>query len=224
MNAPEKQSKVSTDQSVQPLALVAVKDAPRVDSRLMAQQLGIQHHNAFALVKTHRPDFEVFGKVLFQTEPLPSGQAERFALLTEDQAYLLLTYSRNTPRTRALKVRLVKAFGEARRAAVQHGAEYLPSYHTLHDEIHALAAGSCNERFVHMNINRLVNKAAGIDSGQRGAVALPVQSMLCVAQSVAAKAMRGAPDHHAAYNRAKAAMLALSAVTMLDAGEVHHDA
>lgn len=35
-----------------------------------------------------------------------------------------------------------KAFGEARRSAGQHGAEYLPTYHQLHEELHALAAGS----------------------------------------------------------------------------------
>ncbi len=57
--------------------LVLITSAePRVDSRLLAKQLGIQHPNLFAQVKTHKADFEEFGKVTFQTEPLPSGEAE----------------------------------------------------------------------------------------------------------------------------------------------------
>ncbi|MEO5794913.1 MAG: Rha family transcriptional regulator [Rhodoferax sp.] len=208
--------------SIQPLALVAVKEVPRVDTRLLAEALGNRHQSVFELVKDHQSDFAEFGKVRFETGASPSGQSERFALLIEDQAYLLLTYSRNTARTRALKVRLVKAFGEARRAAIQHGAEYLPSYRALHDEIDALAGGSDRARFVHMNVNKLINKTAGIEAGQRSTVPMPTQSLLCVAQTVAAKAMQGAPDYHAAYDRAKAAMLALSAITMLDTVEAQY--
>ena len=98
-----------------PLVLVATKTEPRVDSRLLAKQLGIKHPNLFAQVKTHKTDFEEFGKVTFQTGALPSGQSEKFATLNEDQAYLLLTYSRNTAKVRALKVKLVKAFAQAHR-------------------------------------------------------------------------------------------------------------
>lgn len=57
------------------------------------------------MLKTHKTDFEEFGKVMFQTRPLPSGQREKIALLNEDQAFLLLTYSRNTAKVRALKIK-----------------------------------------------------------------------------------------------------------------------
>ena len=80
---------------------------PRVDSRLLAKQLGGDHANVFELVTNYRADFEQLGvvrcqtekpmpgskgarperfgqlpfkkevgKVTFQTEPLPSGEAE----------------------------------------------------------------------------------------------------------------------------------------------------
>ena len=161
-------------------------------------------------------DFEELGILRFQTGEIKGrGRPEKFAMLNEDQCYLLLTYSRNTARTRQLKVRLVKAFGEARRAAVQHGAEYLPTYRQLHDELHALAAGSEHERHVHMNVNRLINKTVGLEAGHRESVALPQQSMLAVAQIVAANAAKGAPDHRAGYQRIKTAMRVLSAATML---------
>ena len=197
-------------------ALTTVQAEPRIDSRLLAKSLGTKHQSTFELLKEHRADFEELGKVRFETGASPgskTGQTERFALLNEDQSYLLLTYSRNTARTRQLKVKLVKAFGEARRAAGQHGTEYLPSYHQLHDELHTLAAGSDHERHVHMNVNRLINKTVGLEPGQRSAASMPVQSLLTVAQAVAVKAARGAPDHRAGYQRIKIAMVALSAAT-----------
>lgn len=197
--------------------LTIVKAEPRIDSRLLAKSLRNKHSSTFELVKDHRADFEELGKVRFETGASPgskTGQTERFAMLNEDQCYLLLTYSRNTARTRQLKVKLVKAFGEARRAAGQHGAEYLPTYHQLHDELHALAAGSDHERHVHMNVNRLINKTVGIEAGQRSAAPMPVQSLLAVAQAVAVKAARGAADHRAGYQRIKSAMMALSAATL----------
>ena len=200
------------------LPLTIAKSEPRIDTRLLAQQLHNEHHNTLAQVTKYQMDFELLGKVLFQTEPLPdsrTGQKEKFAVLTEDQAYLLLTYSRNTQRVRGLKVKLVKAFSEARRADIQHGAEYLPSYHQLHDEIHAKACMSANERHVHANINKLVNKAAGIGPGQRNTMTAPTQSLIAVAQSVAAKAMQDAPDHHAGYQIAKARLEKLSAMTQI---------
>lgn len=199
------------------LALVHTKDVPRIDSRVMAPTLGVKHHSLFELVKNHRDDFGELGILRFQTEVISGrGQPEKFALLTEDQAYLLLTYTRNTAKARSLKVKLVKAFSEARRAAQLRGAEYLPTYHALHDQIHARAGGSPNERFVHMNVNRLVNQVAGIESGQRSRANIPQQSLLIVAQAVAAQAIGQAPDHRAGYQQAKAALLDLSKLTMLE--------
>ena len=195
-----------------------VKDVARVDSRLLAASMGKTHQSLFELVKDYRADFEQFGKVRFETgasQSSKTGQRERFALLNEDQAYLLLTYTRNTARTRQLKISLVKAFAEARSAAIQHGAEYLPSYHQLHDQIHVLAAGSPNEHFMHMNANKAVNQAVGIEAGQRGALAMVEKSMLCVAQIVAAKAAHGAADRRDIQPRIKTAMLALSAATQI---------
>lgn len=204
--------------TLQTIALTTVKAEARVDTRQLALQLGNKHQNTFELLKQYQPDFESFGKVLFETgasTDSKTGQSERYALLNEDQAYLLLTYSRNTVRARELKVRLVKSFGEARRAAVQHGAEYLPGYHELHDQIGMLAAGSNNERFVHMNINKLMNKVAGIGAGERKGAKLSTQTLLIVAQTIAANAARGAQDHREAYKLIKDAMSGLAALNVL---------
>ena len=197
------------------LDLIATKTEARIDTRLLAQHLETQHESLFKLVTTHQGDFEELGKVRFQIGPSPdsrTGQSMKFALLNEDQAYLLLTYSRNTARVRELKIRLVKAFRDARLTADTRKAEYLPTYHRLHDGIHVLASGSPNEHFVHSNINKLVNKAAGVEAGQRGATPLAKLSMLAVGQTLAAGALHGALDHHDGYQRVKRVLQAFEAI------------
>ena len=199
----------------QSFALIIVKAEARIDSRLLAVNMHKDHANLLELVKTHRADFEQFGLIRFQTGLIDGrGRPEKFALLNEDQAFLLLTYTRNTERTRQLKIKLVKAFGEARRAASQHSTEYLPAYHQLHDEIHALAAGSSHERHVHMNVNRLINKTVGIKAGQRALAGIPTQALMIVAQTVAAQAMHSAPNHHDGYQRVKQSMQVLTALSL----------
>jgi phage regulator Rha-like protein len=195
------------------VALSIHKSEPRVDSRHMALNLGNQHHSVFDLISKYKGDFEQLGILRFQTEVIKGrGQPEKFAFLNEDQSYLLLSYSRNTVRVRELKVRLVKAFCEARRAVGIRAAEYLPEYHRLHDAVSVLAHDSDNERYVHMNLNKLVNKVAGIDPGQRHHATAPTQSLLAVAQAIATNALQGAIDHRDGYQRAKVALASLTAV------------
>lgn len=186
---------------------------PRVDTRILADHLGLQHQNLFEMVKDYKADFEQLGKVRFETGASPgsrTGQKVRFAMLNEDQCYLLLTYSRNTARVRALKVKLVQAFKEAREARRLTEGEYLPAYHQLHDTIHRLAGGSANERFVHMNVNKAINKAVGIDAGQRTVLDFPAKSLVTVAQMVAQRAMESAEDHHDGYRACKKSLEVLT--------------
>ena len=194
--------------------LTTIKAEPRVDSRLLAQHLGNQHKNVFELVKNYKADFEQLAKVTFQTEALPSGQLEKFALLNEDQAYLLLTYSRNTATVRALKVKMVAAYRDARRAAEVREAEYLPSYHAMHDAIKRAANGSPNERFMHMNANKFLNQLAGVRPGQRPVAGQLQQSILAVGCAMAAKAVTEAPDGHGLHQHIKTALKPLASVLL----------
>lgn len=99
------------------ISLVVVDQEPRVDSRLIAEQLGVQHQNFRELIQNYQPDFEEFGILRFQTGEIKGrGQPEKYVLLNEDQSYLGLTYTQNTPQARDLKKRLVRSFGEHRRA------------------------------------------------------------------------------------------------------------
>jgi phage regulator Rha-like protein len=199
------------------ITLTATKIEARIDSRLLSNLLGNQHQSVFGLLKIHRADFEELGLLRFQTGKGTVGRPEKFAMLNEDQAYLLLAYSRNNAKTRRLKIKLVKAFSEARRAADMRRTEYLPTYHRLQDAIHAAAAGSANERCVHINIAKLLNKTVGIDAGQRAAAPVPKQALLIVGQMMAAQDMQSAPNHRDGYQRVKQSMLALSGIAMLGA-------
>lgn len=186
---------MTTNIKPEDLKLTTLKAGLRIDSCLLAQQMHQQHQTLFELVKDHRDDFEQLGLVRLHTGKSTVGRPERFALLNEDQCYLLLDCTCDTATARQLKVKLIRAFGEARRAAEQHQTEYLPTHHQLHGQLHTLATNCVNERFVHMNVNKLINQVVGLGAGQRAALPLPRQSLLVVAQSVAANAARGAPDH-----------------------------
>ncbi|OWY63545.1 hypothetical protein B7486_52505 [cyanobacterium TDX16] len=90
-----------------------------VDSRLIAQDLGIVHKNLLETLDSYRSKIEAaFGVVRFETEKLlkgsRGGRPERVAYLSEDQATLLMTFSRNTPRVVDCKVALVQAFSKAK--------------------------------------------------------------------------------------------------------------
>ncbi len=136
--------------------------------------------------------------------------------MNEDQAHLLLSLSRNSEAVVNLKVKHIKAFGNARRAADIRRTEYLPQYHQLHNSLHALAAGSARECHVHINVNRLLNKFAGIESGQRAHAALPQQALLIVGQLVATNQVLGASNHHDAYQCIKTSLTALQGVLALE--------
>jgi len=200
------------------LTLITTTTEARVDSRLLAQHLHNKHQSLFELIKNHRSDFEELGLLRFQTGEVSGGRPEKFAMLNEDQCTLALSYSKNTPRVRQLKVQLVKAFGEHRRAASMRQSEYLPGHNQLKDVIHIKAAGSSNERHVHMNVAKLLNKTVGLEAGQRASAPVPQLALMIVAQMMAATAMQGAHDHHDGYQRVKQSMLTLSECTKLQVG------
>lgn len=101
---------------------------------------------------------------------------------------------------------LHEAFVAAEQSQQTIGVEYLHGYHEMHDLAEALAEGSKNGKFVHMNLNKLVNKTVGIAAGQRSKLAPPLRSLTVVVQNLATQAMTGAKDHHDGYDRAKDAL------------------
>ena len=220
-------SSISTaDLTSDEVTLTTTATEARVDSRLLALQLGNKHRHVMALLDKYLDKLKVFDHVRFKNahgeRKQGGGKAERYALLTGDQAYFVLNLSRNTETVVNLKVKLIQVFSKYRRAAEIRRTEYLPSYHQLQDAIHAVSATSSNEGRVHMNVAKLVNKVAGLESGQRAAAGIPQQAMLIMAQTVAARAMQSGVDHHDGYQRVKQSLLAFTACTMLGAANGPH--
>ena len=119
--------------------LVTLEDEPRVDSRLIAEQLGVEHKNTRALIQQYQTDFEEFGQLPFETEVVNGhqggGNPMRFYLLNEDQSYLLLTYVQNTAQARELKKRLVRSFSQCRQAVLDGEAPREPVTIRRDDEL-----------------------------------------------------------------------------------------
>lgn len=102
------------------LAVIELEGNLVVDSRLIAEKLGIKHKNLLETLETYLTKIEeAFGAVAFETREFKTKQgntsSERWAWLTEDQATLLMTFSRNTPRVVDCKVALVTAFAKAKK-------------------------------------------------------------------------------------------------------------
>jgi len=95
-----------------------------VDSRLIAQNLGIEHRALLQSLDKHIKSIEdTFGAVAFEMREFKTKQGnrstEKLAWLTEEQASLLMTCSRNTPQVISCKVALVQAFSKAKQIVKQ---------------------------------------------------------------------------------------------------------
>lgn len=90
-----------------------------VDSRLIAERLGIQHESFMATVENYRSQTEeAFGVFRFEIgkpQGPQGGRPSRFVYLTEDQSTFLMTLSRNTPQVVQTKADLVVAFSSAKK-------------------------------------------------------------------------------------------------------------
>ncbi len=87
-----------------------------VDSRLVANDLEIEHESLMRTIKKHQTKIEQrFGIIRFEIGEINGrGQPQKFAWLTEDQSMFLMTLSRNTERVVDCKANLVEAFSKAR--------------------------------------------------------------------------------------------------------------
>lgn len=201
------------------ITLTTDRGEARIDSRLLAEQLGNQHKNVIGLVRTYQQDFAEFGRVAFETRTMQTAggpQKYEVALLNENQCYLLLTYSRNTPRARALKINLVRAFSEARNRTSALDAQHLPLYHAMHAEVSALArrakecGSSMPKHLFHINANKALNAALGIANGERHTLTIEQQLILATLQAVYRRhlhsSLANGDDHREAGRKARDAL------------------
>lgn len=204
------------------ITLIEKKHEARVESQILAVYLDIQHKNLLAMVDENKLYFEVFGRVAFETRTLDTmggKQKQRIALLNEDQAYLLLTYTRNSERTKSLKVELVAAFSRFRKHQ-QTTEDYLPFYHELHDSVKALAdlanqnGSETEENIFHINFNKLINRVFGLSAGQRSNLPPKLRAKITAANVIAGdvvqRCIKAKLDHKTTYQKVKLAILSLA--------------
>ena len=202
------------------IALTESTHEALVDSLLMAKPLGVSHHAVLQLIDKNIDAFKSLGQLAFQMRVVSkkgAGQATRYALLTEDQAFFLLALSRNTKRVVKLKLILVQAFSRFRHEQ-QSSTDYLPFYHNFHNAIKALveyahANGSnTKESIFHLSYNKLINKSCGIESGQRQNI--DVNSRVNITNATAAviatikQGIDSGVDYHDIFQQAKVSIAA----------------
>lgn len=196
------------------LSIITLQDEPRADSRVLAEGLGIKHRNLMENIRKYEGDLSGFGHLPFKTEVgeriQGGGKAEIYALLNEDQAYFVLTLSRNTPKVVSLKKKLVKEFGrlrkkEEQRAALSWQQARLEGKDARRHETDAIqefveyatAQGSKSAKLYYMNITKMTHRTLffveqGLKSpnGLRDMLDGMQLSFLTTAEYVCAKALR----------------------------------
>lgn len=101
--------------------IIIENNAPLADSRVVAEELGVQHGPFMTnIILKYQKEVEAeCGVVHFKNgKPLQGssgGRPERYALLTEVQANAYLSLARNTSKAVTLKIKLAKAFDDAKK-------------------------------------------------------------------------------------------------------------
>lgn len=121
IRAASKTTRCKLNYTPETLPLVVVKEVARVDSRVLAGQLGTKHRSTFKQILIYEKEFQTIDQMRFEIagggRKHGGGNGERFALLSEDQSYFLLAMSKNNPLVVQLKLNLVLAFRQARNTA-----------------------------------------------------------------------------------------------------------
>ncbi len=114
---------------------------PFTTSDVIAEFAVVQHHTITRLIRNHKSDFEEFGRVGFEIQPLQTNggvQDHKIFRLNEEQATLLMTYLKNTEQVRAFKKELVRQFYAMRRELLKrqvNRAKMLPTRRDMTDAI-----------------------------------------------------------------------------------------
>lgn len=115
--------KVNQMSNANDTSLVEVIDGePRVSTTTIADKTGNGHRGVIQLVRANLADLESFGRVAFEIAPLQTAggvQRREVAQLNEQQGTLLITYLKNTPSVRELKLKLVQDFYAMRQMLVE---------------------------------------------------------------------------------------------------------
>ena len=171
----------------------------RADSRSFVSKMDIRHRQLMENIRKYQDKFEELGILPFETEEITGrGQPEKYALLNEDQAYFLLTLSRNSDAVVAAKLALVKAFRQARGHIAKTETARIEGKKARHEETAAIAElvqyatdhGSESARMYYVSITKMTNKLLGLESGKRDSLPPHALDALRLAETMIDVAIR----------------------------------
>lgn len=111
------------------LVFLSANNLPLTTTVIIADSLDKRHTDVLALTHKYEAELKTFGVVPFKTELQTRGnrggsQEAEYAYLNEQQATLLISMMRNSPKVIAFKIALVKAFYEMRQALAQQSLTF----------------------------------------------------------------------------------------------------
>ena len=111
------------------LVFLSSNNLPLTTTVIIADSLDKRHTDVLALTHKYEAELKTFGVVPFKTELQTRGnrggsQEAEYAYLNEQQATLLISMMRNSPKVIAFKIALVKAFYEMRQALAQQSLTF----------------------------------------------------------------------------------------------------
>lgn len=196
----------------------------RADSRSFAPKLDVRHRQLIDNIRKYQDKFEALGVVPFRTEK-PSdalgGRPEVYALLNEDQAYFLLTLSRNSDAVVAAKLALVQAFKKARVqiartevARIECKKARIEETDSIKELVqYATDQGSKNAKMYYVSITKMTNQILGIEAGQRDKLPAAVLDKIRLAETMIdvtlRDGMRAGLHYKQIYELAKSRVLAI---------------
>ena len=174
------------------LSLDLIKSEFRVDSRLLAPELIHRHRTILENIDKYKSQFESLGQLTFQTQLGYNNIPVRFALLNEDQCYFLLTLMRNNNHIVAAKLKLVKAFRDARTQLAKRDIARIEGKQVRHSETDAIrdlveyarTNGSENADMYYMTITKMTNAALNIATGQRDNLTVKQLDQIRIAETM----------------------------------------
>lgn len=173
-------------------SVALIKSEFRVDSRLLSPELNHRHRTILENIDKYIEQFKSLGQLPFQTECGYNNSQVRFALLNEDQCYFLLTLMRNNNHIVSAKLKLVKAFRDARSQIVKRDIARIEGKQVRHLETDAIKDlvdyarinGSQNAEMYYMTITKMTNSALGIDAGKRDELSIRKLDEIRIAETM----------------------------------------
>ena len=175
----------------------------RADSRSFVSKMDIRHRQLMDNIRKYQDKFEELGLLPFQTEAVEEEGArgvkyQQYALLNEDQAYFLLTLSRNSEAVVAAKLALVKAFRQARGHIAKTETARIEGKKARSEETAAIAElvqyatdhGSESAKMYYVSITKMTNKLLGLESGKRDSLPPHALDALRLAETMIDVAIR----------------------------------